>query len=165
RRYGRRRRGVLVGGLAAAALAAVVAAAALTGSGDGGGRRIALVSADGAATDTVATLRRSDQGITVELAVKGLEAPPTGSFYECWYVGEGDTADQPARLSAGTFTVAGAGTGTTVRMTTAADPSRYPRIEITLEPDDGDPRRTGPVVLRSVPRSSRTSTTSPTGTD
>lgn len=150
----RRRRGVLVGALAAAAVAAVAAGASLAGSGDGGGRRIPLVSAGGAATDTVATLRRADQGITVELVVAGLAAPPAGSFYECWYVGEEDSDARPARLSAGTFTLAGTGP-TTVRMTTAADPARYPRIEVTLEPDDGDPRRTGPVVLRSVPRSDR----------
>ena len=112
---------------------------------------VALVADGGGHAVATARLHRGDTGVAVELAVAGLPVPPAGAFYECWYVGAGDTADHPARITAGTFTVAAEGT-TTVRMTTAADHKRFPGIEVTLEPDDGDPRSTGPAVLHSVPR-------------
>ena len=138
---------------ASAGVAAAIAltAAVLAAQDRPAGVQIALVAVDGGNAEGVATLRRDDSGVAVELEVDGLAVPRAGGFYECWYVGEADAVDRPARLSAGTFTVA-AGGATTVRMTTAADPRRYPRIEVTLEPDDGDPARTGPVVLRSRPR-------------
>lgn len=144
----------------AAALGAVVVVAGLlvaAGRSNPGGREIELVAADGGATGAVARLHRAPLGMVVELHVDGLAVPPPGRFYECWYVGVDDAPDRPARLSAGTFTLPASGPAT-VRMTTAADPARYPRIEVTLEPDDGDPRSTGPVVLKSPPRRGRGST-------
>lgn len=120
-------------------------------------RDIPLVAPDGTPSATVARLHRDPEGIVVELDVDGLAVPPPGAFYECWYVGEGDTPDRPARISAGTFTLSSPGPAT-VRMTTVADHERYPRIEITREPDDGDPRSTGPVVLRSPSPRERSAT-------
>jgi hypothetical protein len=35
-----------------------------------------------------------------------------------------------------------------VRLLAAADPKRYPRLVVTLQPSDGNPRRIGPEVLR-----------------
>lgn len=153
----RRRRARRVG-IAAGLAVAIVALATLAGGlRSDSGREVDLVAVGGGSAAGEADLRRGDSGIAVELAVEGLAVPPPGSFYECWYVAEEDSEDRPARLSAGTFTVKDSGT-TDVRMTTAANPSRYPRIEVTLEPDDGDPRRTGPVVLQSrPPLSSRSS--------
>lgn len=87
--------------------------------------------------------------------MEGLAVPPPGGFYECWYVGAGDTPAHPERVTAGTFTVGGDGAAT-VRMVTAADHRRFPRIEVTLEPADGDPAAGGPVVLRSAPRPATT---------
>ena len=148
----RRRRPALVAALAAAAVVLVLTLAVLVSRpGGDGGRQVVLVAAGGGPGEAVATLRRTEPGIAVELVVDGLEPPPPGSYFECWYVAPGDTAASPSRLSAGTFTVTASGP-TTVHMTTAADPRRFPAIEVTLEPDDGDPARTGPVVLRSRPR-------------
>lgn len=147
-----RRRRLLPAVLAAAGAAALVLGVlVLPRSATPPAREIELVSADGGATSTVARLHREVQGIVVELDVEGLPASSPDSFYECWYVAAEEDADGPARVSAGTFAVPASG-AVTVRMTTAADRSRYPRIEVTLEPDDGDPRRTGAVVLRSPQR-------------
>ncbi len=51
--------------------------------------------------------------------------------YELWFVGDG------GRVSAGTFR--SDGTPLAQAFTTAADFATYPRVGITLEPDDGDP--------------------------
>jgi len=73
-----------------------------------------------------------DGSIRVELAISGLPASGVDEFYELWLVGDS------GRVSAGTFR----SDGSTVNGTfmTAADRAVYPRIGITLEPDDGDPR-------------------------
>jgi hypothetical protein len=49
----------------------------------------------------------------------------------------------------GTFDVPDSG-HTTVEMTSAADAGRFPKMGVTLEPDDGNPARTGDKVLVSV---------------
>ena len=70
-------------------------------------------------------------GVRVELAMSGLPRSDAGHFYELWLVGDG------GRVSAGTFRSDGS---PVARMfMTAADLASYPRIGITLEPDDGDP--------------------------
>lgn len=137
---------------ALAGVAALVAGLVLMSDPSTPVREITLVAAEGVHAEAVARLHREEPGVIIELSVTGLAVPPEGSFYECWYVGDDDSPERPARLTAGTFLVAGKGT-TEVRMTTAADREHFPRIEVTLEPGDGDPRSTGPVVLRSVPRS------------
>jgi hypothetical protein len=109
---------------------------------------IALVSADNGPGSGEAKVRRTGDGRAVELHVQGLPPTPAGSYYECWFVGEGDSLEHPNRVSAGTFTVDRDGQAT-VRMFSAADPSRFPRMGVTLEPDDGNPARTGPKVLTS----------------
>ncbi len=37
-----------------------------------------------------------------------------------------------------------------MRLAAAVDPTLFPIVEVTAEPGDGDPRATGPVVLRAV---------------
>lgn len=109
---------------------------------------IQLVSADQGPESGRATVRRTAEGREVELQVQGLAPTPAGSYYECWFVGDGDTLERPNRVSAGTFTVGSDGRAT-VRMFSAADAARFPRMGVTLEPDDGNPARTGPKVLVS----------------
>ena len=136
---------------ALAGVAAVVAGLVILATGGGTPtRQVALVAAGSGSATGQARLHRVDTGVAVELAVQGLAVAPEGSYYECWYVGDADTLEHPARVTAGTFRVRPGGT-TTVTMTTAADYQHFPGIEVTLEPADGDPARTGPVVLRSVP--------------
>jgi hypothetical protein len=101
----------------------------------------------GAATGS-ARVDDTPSGSIVELTVHGLPDAPSGYYYECWFVGEGDGDDIPNRVSAGTFR---AGNGT-FRMRSSADPERFPKMGVTLEPDDGNPARTGPKVLITVPK-------------
>jgi hypothetical protein len=65
-----------------------------------------------------------------------------------WFVGPGDRAGAPDRISAGTFHPDENGRSN-VRFAAAVDPADYPRLAVTLEPADGNPRRSGPEVLRS----------------
>ena len=83
------------------------------------------------------------------MVVEDLPPAPSGFFYECWFVGEGDTLEQPNRVSVGTFDVQEEG-ATHIRMTSAADASRFPKMGVTLEPRDGNPARTGEKVLVSI---------------
>jgi hypothetical protein len=52
------------------------------------------------------------------------------------------------RISAGTFHPDEQGRSD-VELTAAADPALYPVLSVTPEPADGNPKRTGPEVLRS----------------
>ncbi|MGH9156816.1 MAG: anti-sigma factor domain-containing protein [Acidimicrobiales bacterium] len=145
----------------AATVVTVAAVAALTAAPSSPSpppHTVELVSAPGAGTGAgataargVARLQRGPFGVVIALQLQNLAPPPPGSFYECWYLAASDTAVSPARVSAGSFTTP-AGGRALVRMVTAADPARYPAIQITLEPDDGNPARTGTVVLQSRPR-------------
>ena len=140
-------------GAAAAALLLVAAASVgfvLLGGDGGGTTTVALVAADVGTGSGSAVVKQLAQGREVRLSVSGLPPNPPGTYYECWFVGPGDTEQQPNRVSAGTFTV-GAGGSATVQMISAADPARFPKMGVTLEPDDGNPARTGPKYLVTAP--------------
>lgn len=77
----------------------------------------------------------------------------TEEFYELWFVGPDDTAEDPDRVSAGTFHPDDEGR-TSVRLTAAVDPENYPSLSVTREPREGDPSRTGPEVLTQAQRDS-----------
>ena len=112
------------------------------------GRLVALVTPDDPAGPTgTARIVAADGGQHVRLRAEGLPPAPAGSFYECWVVGPGDTLEAPNRVSVGTFTTA----EEPLELVTAGDPERYAKLGVTLEPDDGDPRRTGPKVLVTAP--------------
>ena len=109
---------------------------------------VQLVAADGGPASGVARVRTTAEGREVELDVRDLPPTPAGSYYECWFVGDGDTLEKPNRVSVGTFRVGPDGHAS-VRMFSAAAADRFPRMGVTLEPDDGNPARTGPKVLTS----------------
>jgi len=69
-------------------------------------------------------------------------------FYEVWFVGPGDAPASPNRVSAGTFHPDEEGRSS-VKLTAAVVPKNYPVLSVTREPRNGDPRRTGPEVLRA----------------
>lgn len=69
-------------------------------------------------------------------------------FYEVWFVGPGDGPGRPNRVSAGTFHPDEQGRSS-VTLAAAVVPADYPVLSITREPRDGDPRATGPEVMRS----------------
>jgi anti-sigma-K factor RskA len=136
----RRRRpwwlGVVVVPVAAAAAAAVLVLPA------GGGERYEL---RGGGAQVSATVQTTGVGREVTISIERLRDPRPDGLYELWFV-----APDGRRVSAGTFHPDDAGRGT-VRLVGAADPRRFPRITVTLEPADGNPRRQGPTVLRAVP--------------
>ncbi|WP_371683476.1 anti-sigma factor [Solirubrobacter soli] len=73
--------------------------------------------------------------------------PRPRGLYELWFVAPDDRPGRPHRVSAGTFHPDANGRGE-VRLLAAADPKVYPRLSVTLQPADGDPRTIGPEVLR-----------------
>lgn len=80
------------------------------------------------------------------LVTKGLAVPPEGQVYQVWFV---DPAER--RVSGGTFRTLPRPYG----VYTVTVPSNFPlyvRIGVTIEPEGGSPRPTGPQVLRGVLR-------------
>jgi anti-sigma-K factor RskA len=141
------RRAPLLAPAAGALAAAVVAIVVLAGGGDDDGERLRLVGGD---ADVVADVVTTGVGREVTLTIDRLEDPRPDGIYELWFVAPDDTRRRPHRVSAGTFHPDDSGRGT-VRLVAAAAAEQYPRISVTLEPADGNPRRTGPEVLRVAP--------------
>jgi anti-sigma-K factor RskA len=102
------------------------------------------LTATGAAPQAGGELRGEQVGenFRVELEAWGLPKPTGGEYYEMWYAREGG-----GRISCGTFSPHPEGR-TTVSMSAPAIAVAYPKVEITLEPDDGDPSSSGKVVLK-----------------
>lgn len=148
----RRRAARWLGAAAAALLVAAAVGVGIVLFNRGGGTEttVALVAAEAGSAGGQATIRTGPTGQEVQLAVHGLPASAPGWYYECWFVGPGDSEQRPNRVSAGTFTV-GANGQANVRLVSAADPAKFPKLGVTLEPDDGNPGRTGPKYLVSSP--------------
>ncbi len=85
-------------------------------------------------------------GRVVDLDTQALDILPTGEFYEIWFVATNDTPDTPNRISAGTFHPDTDGRSR-VTFAAAVDPTKFPTIEITAEPADGNPAPSGPTVM------------------
>lgn len=78
----------------------------------------------------------------VKLNVWGLPKLRHGEYYEMWYAKDGE-----GRISCGTFKTQPNGHAT-VSLNAPVSAEAYPEIEITREPDDGDPGTSGEQVLR-----------------
>ncbi len=160
------RRGLRAAG-AGLAVAAGLALAFLLGSGTATDTTTTVAQAPRTITDTslpgspekAATLRgdgvRAEAQVNVTgpgrvVSVRSMSVPkiPKGTYYELWFVGPGDSPRAPNRISAGTWHPDKRGL-TDVRFLIAADPAKFPEIEVTREPPDGDPAPSGTVVLRS----------------
>jgi anti-sigma-K factor RskA len=79
--------------------------------------------------------------LQIELVVWGLPELRKDEYYELWYAKE-----HGGRISCGTFR-AQQGGQTIVNLTAPASAVSYPEIEVTREPDDGDPGSSGEKVL------------------
>jgi anti-sigma-K factor RskA len=79
--------------------------------------------------------------LQIELVVWGLPELQNDEYYELWYAKE-----DGGRISCGTFRAQPEGQ-TTVKLTAPASAVSYPEIEVTREPDDGDPGSSGEKVL------------------
>lgn len=133
-------------------VAAVAGAGAILLGRERGGTpatRIALTATQGGSGQGEAVIRQVASGHEIQLKVTGMPANPANSFYECWLVGPTDTAQAPSRVSIGTFSVGTGGTAV-VTWVTAADMERFPKLGVTLEPDNGDPGTNGPKVLSGL---------------
>jgi RNA polymerase sigma-70 factor, ECF subfamily len=84
------------------------------------------------------------ENIRIELEVQGLPELGEDEYYEMWYYTEEE--DGGGRISCGAFRTAPEGQ-TTVNFTTPLNARDYPEIEVTCEPDDGDPASSGEAVL------------------
>ena len=96
-----------------------------------------------------ADVTKTGIGRVIQFDTTKLPILPKGEFYELWFVGPGDSPGRPNRISAGTFHPDEQGRSH-VTFAAAVDPAKYPVLSVTAEPGDGDPRPTGPEVLRST---------------
>jgi anti-sigma-K factor RskA len=87
------------------------------------------------------------ENLQVELEVWDMPELKEDEYYEMWYY-----AEDGGRISCGTFRVGPEGR-TTVNLTAPASARDYSEIEITREPDDGDPGSSGEEVLEGKLRS------------
>jgi hypothetical protein len=135
--------------------AAVAAAAALvlsTLGGPAGALELETVlRAPAGPAQASVEVRRTGIGRVISFESESLTILPRGQYYELWFVGAGDGPAHPNRISAGTFHPDERGRSH-VRFAAAVDPAVYPVLAVTAEPGDGDPRATGPEVLRSAER-------------
>jgi anti-sigma-K factor RskA len=155
RAAGARRRAPLLRLVAVAAALMVALLGGVVVSQLGGGGRgqvieLPLAAQPGVSGRATAELRQVDGGVAIDMEVSGLAPNPPGSVYECWFVGPGDTLEQPNRVSAGTFTIGASGRAS-LRMHSAADLRRFPVMGVTLETDGARPERTGKKILVSGP--------------
>jgi Anti-sigma-K factor rskA/Putative zinc-finger len=124
--------------LVASVLGFGILRAVLVGPSDG----IALAStaqAPGAGGEV--RVEEVGQNLQVELEVWNLPKLREGEYYEMWYY-----AEDGGRISCGTFRTEPEGR-TTVNLSAPASARAYPEIEITREPDDGNPGASGEEVL------------------
>jgi anti-sigma-K factor RskA len=92
-------------------------------------------------------IEKEGENFQVELEVWKMPDLEEDEYYEVWYYAEdGD------RISCGTFRTEPEGR-TTVNLTAPATARDYPEIEITREPDDGNPETSGQEVLEGKLRS------------
>ena len=82
------------------------------------------------------------ENLQVELEVWGMPELRENEYYEMWYY-----AEDGSRISCGTFRTGPEGK-TTVNLSAPAGVRSYPEIEVTREPDDGNPAANGDEVLR-----------------
>ena len=104
---------------------------------------VTLTRAEDPEMRLVADIYRDD-GDNYQLVLDAHDFPPTpnGFQFELWFAGK------EGWVSAGAFKTTGE-EKMTFRLHTALDPSKFPAMDLTLEPIDGDPGRTGPAVMHA----------------
>jgi Anti-sigma-K factor rskA len=108
-----------------------------------------LVGPAGEASAARLTVVRTGIGRVIELDTDELPILPTGGYYEVWFIAPDENEGAASRISAGTFHP-DQDRRSAVRFAAAVDPAKFPTVEITAEPGDGNPAATGPVVLRAT---------------
>ena len=137
----RRARWMAMGAVAAAAVA-VVALVAVGPWRDAPPTPIAAAELDPVGDADVAPVEgefvRADQGAELHLDLSGLP-PRDGAFYEVWLL----DLDHGRLLSLGPVRPDG-----TYTLPVGTDVGEYPTVDVSVEPDDGDPGHSGTSVLR-----------------
>jgi hypothetical protein len=108
---------------------------------------LALVSPTGGPASGTVRVIQTDGGREFDVRIQGLKPAGAGKLYELWAVGASDTPDRPQRVSLGTFNVPASGK-VRLHAFTAASASIFSRVGVTEEPQNGNPAREGPAVLR-----------------
>jgi anti-sigma-K factor RskA len=108
---------------------------------------LALVSPSGGPARGTVVVTQTDRGREFDVRIDGLDPPGQGNLYELWAVGAADTPQHPQRVSLGTFDVPASGK-VRVRAFTAASASVFAKVGVTREPQNGNPAKEGPIVLR-----------------
>jgi len=153
---------VLRPSLAALAVVGLLAAGAVGGAVLGGGDDVAgpgrgsedLAAQPGAQRVALRTLADAPSGAgaqaamaggRMQLRVHGLRPTARADFYEVWLLrSPGDL------VSLGTFRVGQGGTAS-VTLPLTVDPKRFPVLDVSVEPVDGNPAHSSRSVLRSDP--------------
>jgi hypothetical protein len=108
---------------------------------------LALVAPGAGTAKGRVLVTRTSGGRSFDVRIEGLRPPQAGKLYELWAVGAADTRDHPQRVSLGTFVTPVSGK-VHLKAFTAAPASIYAKVGVTEEPDNGNPAREGPIVLR-----------------
>ncbi len=148
-----RRRGFLLRPVAAVAasvvlLAAGVAGGLLLGGGEDDGDapagvKVALGPVDGRGAGATGEVSLEGAGGgTADVRVTGLKPSDAGSFYELWLIG-----DEGELVSLGSFRVPRSGVAE-LSVPLPVDPERFRFVDVSREPDDGDPSHSKISVLR-----------------
>jgi anti-sigma-K factor RskA len=132
----------------AVAAAAAILLLALQLGGPAGELELRTVLGSPSGAEAMVEVRKTGIGRVIELRTDELPILPKGDYYELWFVGPEDSQARPNRISAGTFHPDENGRSD-VTFAAAVDPALFPVLSVTAEPGDGDPRPTGPEVLRS----------------
>jgi len=138
-----RARSFLGTALPTAVAAAVVAFVLFTGTGSDDPTpsvEVALAASE-LAPEAVGTVGLVDAvgGLRVHLKVDRLPAPPDGSFYQAWMIGDAGV------VAVGTFH--GVDDGKAIILWSGVSVEQYPVFTVTLEPDDGNPSPSSQQVL------------------
>jgi anti-sigma-K factor RskA len=134
---------VPAGGALAAALVALALVLGSGGGGDGGGAPATTLTLH-ALAGVPGEARLTISGDRAELRGQGM--PPSGphDYYEAWL------ADARGRMvSMGTFRVGRDGS-VDAHMPVAVDVRRYRLVDVSLEPDDGNPAHSARSVMRAT---------------
>jgi len=137
----RRRAYVFMTGAAAAVIIAVVIAATFVARGNGAGADFAaqLSGTDLAPTaHASAGIVKNRGGFTVTLDAHGLQALPSGEFYQAWLKNDAGTL-----IPIGTFS----SSDSRVTLWSGVSPKDFPTLTVTIERPDGDQSSSGRRVL------------------
>ena len=135
------RRTLVTAGAAAAAVAAalVVAVPALRPGSDEVVTQVALSPVGSATTPADAVMVAGGSGARMTVDASNLPRPVDG-YYEVWLMGENNEL-----VSLGVLDERKQGS---FRVPDGVDPSRYPYVDVSLEPLDGNPAHSGDSLVR-----------------